>query len=455
MAINHIFRIGTPIVSPDIVSVGAQQANGDINVVYTLDAPAAVTVEVVVFYDTGTLSDDITAADFNGGGAADYVDQGTIELPTSNGNIELTITGTWNPTTADVIIGTVPVGGSTADIELSPAFTLDTTAPTVSSLSPADNAPDVAVDAPLVMTFSKSMKRQGDVTAIDASDDSTIYSYDLSTDGTWSTVSETDDRWTGPTPTWDNEVDVEVHWEGLEDTKGNALADNTGDAAWNFGVAAAASGITLIESQQGIVLRPSLTTVTFVETLQENDIVAVYRLGARYSTMAAISGYTNIVEGATWGSTGVCIRADYKRMGSTPDTSVVIPFREVSGNGQVHFVRVYRGIDPTTALDVAALVNTSSPSTASISPPSITTATDNARVVVLAGQMSGSGTVAITDYPAGYGDTAYESHDTTWDMSAGIAEKVISPEGLEDMGTFEFAASNRCNFATLAWRPAT
>jgi hypothetical protein len=121
---------------------------------------------------------------------------------------------------------------------------IDTTAPTVSTLSPTDNATDVAVDASLVMTFSEGMARQGTVTLKNVGG-ATIETFDLSTDGTWSTVSETDDRITlVPASDFTGSATLAVQWSGLEDSKGNALADNATDTTWNFSVVAAASGLT-------------------------------------------------------------------------------------------------------------------------------------------------------------------------------------------------------------------
>jgi hypothetical protein len=121
---------------------------------------------------------------------------------------------------------------------------IDTTAPTVSTRSPADNATDVAVDASLVMTFSEGMARQGTVVLKNVGG-ATIETFDLSTDGTWSTVSETDDRVTlVPASDFTGGATLAVQWSGLEDSKGNALADNATDTTWNFSVVAVASGLT-------------------------------------------------------------------------------------------------------------------------------------------------------------------------------------------------------------------
>ena len=216
-----------------ITSVSSQGTDGDVPINYTIDIDDS-TVEAVVFVSTEA---DPVASDFNGGSAAAYVDQGTVALTTSGSPINMTVTGTFDGL---VKLALLPTGGGDSDVVVSSAFTIDTTAPTVSTLSPADGATNVAIADNLVMTFSEGMKRQGTVTLKNVGG-ATIETFDLSTDGTWSTVSETDDRITlNPASDFINSASLAVQWSGLEDTKGNALDDNATDTTWNFDVVAAA-----------------------------------------------------------------------------------------------------------------------------------------------------------------------------------------------------------------------
>jgi hypothetical protein len=210
-----------------IVSVSTQESDGDVPVSYTIDKNDA-TVECVVF---PAASGNPTAAQFNGGGAPTYVDQGTVSLTTSGSPINLTITGTF---AGSVKLALLPTNGGDGDVVVSSAFTLDTTAPTISTLSPADGATAVSGTANLVMTFSEAMKTQGTVD-LRVVGGALIESFDLATEGTWSSG---DTVWTGnPASDFTAGASLCVRWSGLEDTKGNALANNTGDTLWNFGVA--------------------------------------------------------------------------------------------------------------------------------------------------------------------------------------------------------------------------
>lgn len=224
-----------------IVSIGAQESDGDVPFVYTIEDNDP-TVEAVLF---DASEDDPVASDFNGGGAPTYVDQGTVSLTLGGDPINLNITGTWN---GSVKLALLPTGGGDADVVVSEAFTLDTTAPTISTLSPTDNATDVATNANLVMTFSEAMKQQGTVELRNVGG-SLIQSFNLASQGVWSSGNTV---WTGnPSSDFTAEANLCVRWSGLEDTKGNALADNTGDTAWNFTVAAASATpltATLVDS---------------------------------------------------------------------------------------------------------------------------------------------------------------------------------------------------------------
>lgn len=101
----------------------------------------------------------------------------------------------------------------------------------IQTLSPADGALQVPIDANLVMTFTGAMKQQGTVELRNVGG-ALIESFDLASDGVWSSG---DTVWTGnPAADFAFGTELCVRWSGLEDFKGNLLADNTGDTAWNF-----------------------------------------------------------------------------------------------------------------------------------------------------------------------------------------------------------------------------
>jgi hypothetical protein len=284
-----------------IVSVSTQESDGDVPVSYTIDKNDA-TVECVVF---PAASPNPTAAQFNGGGAPTYVDQGTVSLTTSGGPINLTITGTF---AGSVKLALLPTGGGDGDVVVSSAFTLDTTAPTV-SLSPADGATGVVTTSNIVMTFSEAMKTQGTVD-LRVVGGALIESFDLATEGTWSSG---DTVWTGnPASDFTAGASLCVRWSGLEDTKGNALADNTGDTLWNFGVAnsypsvaATSAGYTGFATSLNITAPATSATDTILLVVSRVSALTSETVPSNFTSVGALAsagiGWLSVYK---WDGTG-------------------------------------------------------------------------------------------------------------------------------------------------------
>jgi hypothetical protein len=110
----------------------------------------------------------------------------------------------------------------------------DDTAPSISTLSPADNAVDVAVDGSLVITFSEVVDTEtGTISIRKASDDSTVEEFDVTTD---ITGSGTDEITINPTTDLPYETELYVHIDAtaFDDTAGNSFAGITDATTWNF-----------------------------------------------------------------------------------------------------------------------------------------------------------------------------------------------------------------------------
>jgi hypothetical protein len=123
------------IATITILSVGAQGSNGDVAVSYNIDMDDA-TVKGVIF---PAASANPTAAQMDGGGA--YISQGTVGLTTTGSPINLDITGTFN---GSVKLALLPTGGGDSHVVVSEAFTLDTTAPVLTSATGAQTGTTTA-----------------------------------------------------------------------------------------------------------------------------------------------------------------------------------------------------------------------------------------------------------------------------------------------------------------------
>ena len=95
-------------------------------------------------------------------------------------------------------------------------------------------------------------------------------------------------------------------------------------------------------------------TLTFNVTPQEGDYVFVFGGHTEWPTVfgPTTAGYTPIE--SVIGGSQIEFGAWYKKMGSSPDTSVQCRGTSVTQHGCAYGAYVLRGVDPTTPLDVAA-----------------------------------------------------------------------------------------------------
>lgn len=129
----------------------------------------------------------------------------------------------------------------------------------------------------------------------------------------------------------------------------------------------------------------SLTSLTggIASAPSAGDIViVVYSVGSTSDLSIGVttSGYTEIVElyrDAPTVDTNLSV--SWKRMGSTPDTSVSVTVPASAADGSSVCVQVYRGVDATTPFDVTATTQTD-PGT-SPNPPEITPVTSGALIL--------------------------------------------------------------------------
>lgn len=98
-------------------------------------------------------------------------------------------------------------------------------------------------------------------------------------------------------------------------------------------------------------------------SLQDEDVVVVFDSCASNANSRNVgvstSGYTNVAAKISANDTYDCNSiVAWKRMGPTPDTSVAVVATGNSTDARRTVVRAYRGVDPTTFLDVAEVTTT-------------------------------------------------------------------------------------------------
>jgi hypothetical protein len=181
-------------------------------------------------------------------------------------------------------------------------------------------------------------------------------------------------------------------------------------------------------------------------SLQQDDLVVAWDSLASNSTarVAGIttSGYTDPggVGKLTSNDTNDSASAiGYKFMGASPDASVVFGASGASGTPKRPVVRAYRGVDPTTPMDVAAIVDQANINGLLVDLPAITPVTAGALVVVF-----GAGARASGD------TTTYTSSD----LSDFTSDVQSAASFVDVVGRGHFAWTSGA-FDPAAWAGAT
>ncbi len=202
--------------------------------------------------------------------------------------------------------------------------------------------------------------------------------------------------------------------------------------------------------QVGNAANGSNVTLTFSTAPQEGDYVVVYGgTGGNAAPSAPGTGYSQIAlySGNTFNAAfGVWI----KKMSASPDSSVVC-----NGNGNVqsstaYGCYVFRGVDLTTPQDATA---TTAGMTTSTNPncPSITTATNNAWVLALAGSSVNDATPGtVSGYSNQYTTVGVDNINIS--IAGATFEKTTA--GAENPAAWSSWSSGDWYAVTVALRPA-
>ena len=198
------------------------------------------------------------------------------------------------------------------------------------------------------------------------------------------------------------------------------------------------SGITFIGSAQS-----TTGTLTLPSGLQQNDLVIVATFRDD-NTTALPTGYT---DGQAGTSNSVNYRWARKFMPATPDTTIT----GLSSTAAIHIAMVFRRVNTTTPLD-ATSPTIATNTTGMPDPPSITTVTNNAMVVVI-GYLDDDIITATAPTNFTLARTAnYGSAGSGGTVMA--AYRIKTPAGAENAGVFGGGGTDSWVAATIALRPA-
>lgn len=174
---------------------------------------------------------------------------------------------------------------------------------------------------------------------------------------------------------------------------------------------------------------------------------------ARSSVVAvtAPATYQNLTAQRTTATTyDTNIQVSYKFMPSTPDSVVTIPAQGNIADGQAYVVQVFRGVDPTTPLDVTPTYATGSD--ANPKPAAITPVTAGTWIVVTGGGASAIGIKYTASYLTNF--LAAVGVDTN-DARVGAGYYTAWTSGEYDPAAFGSGLSDSWGATTIALRPAS
>lgn len=273
--------------------------------------------------------------------------------------------------------------------------------------------------------------------------------------------------WTSLAGTTTGNYDVAGFTDGVatnvliraKNAKGNGPDSDTKSVT----TSAAGSGIALVgvttHNTGGIVNKTiSLTSLTGgLDTQPSADdvVVVTFAGGSNTDRTLAATGYTQIAQQRPNDVYDVNHYCGYKVMGGTPDTSVDLTAASASSaHGGVVIVEVWRGVNTTTPMDVAAIPDTGTNS-ALANPPSITPVTAGARVCVSAAAAHVAGAFNLSS--SDLGTITVINADATIDVSA-LRGSVVWSSGAFDPAALTFGAAdstdNSWAAVTFALRPA-
>jgi hypothetical protein len=220
-----------------------------------------------------------------------------------------------------------------------------------------------------------------------------------------------------------------------------------GGKVQGFGGTTSAVSITLTNLTGGSDTAPSA-----------GDFVVVYYGTGSNTTARAItvnSDYTNLTKIAESDTYDANLVVGYKRMGSTPDTSVEVSATLNLADAGAVVVHVFRGVDETTPLDVTSVTATGTNSVL-CNPGAITPSTAGAWIVA-----GGSGAhIAGTDTYSSSDLTSFRTvgANDTFDVTVGAGLKTDWTSGPFDPAAFTWSDTSASTYSwaayTLALRPS-
>jgi hypothetical protein len=220
--------------------------------------------------------------------------------------------------------------------------------------------------------------------------------------------------------------------------------------------------ISFVGSAEGSAISGGDVTLT-LPAMQQGDLVIVaYSIGDNdnldFNMAMLTADYTEVADLFSNAVLDANLGVFWKVMGATPDTTAQVDGQGGADASVAAVAMVFRGVDTTTPMDVAATTD-SGIDTMHANPPSINHNNPSGVWTVIAGASAHTGGSAQTyTFPTGYTTNAVDdSEDDTTDTSVGLGYRT-NPSDPEDPGVMTLSGTDGAGLAwcavTMALRPA-
>ncbi len=275
---------------PTITNISSDKANGTYTIGEVIDIDVTFS-EVVTSTGNVTVTLETGAVDRTCTFAVSSSTTGTCNYTVQSGD-------TTSDLTVNTISGTIADAASNAMTDFAPATNLaankalviDTTAPTITTLSPADNATGVSTTANLVLTFDETVTAVAakNLTIKKTSDDSTVETISITgvlVSGSGSTTITID-----PTTTLANSTSyyVIIDSGAFIDTAINSYAGISSTTEWNFTTSGGGGG------GGGDNTSPTITNITSDKANGTYTIGEVIDIDVTFSEVVTSTGNVTV-----------------------------------------------------------------------------------------------------------------------------------------------------------------
>ncbi len=240
---GYIYTFTPDTTAPTITNVSSDKTNGTytvgevIDIDVTFSEAVTSTGNVTVTLETGATDRTCTFTVSNGTtGTCNY----TVQSGDTSADLTVSsISGTIADQSSNAMVSFTPA----TNLAANKALVIETTAPTIQTLTPLDNAIDIAVDSNLTIVFSENVDvESGNISIYKTSDDTLVEAIDVT--GGLVTGTGTDTITINPTANLSGGTSyyVQIATTAFDDTASNSFAGITNTTSWSFTTVQTSSG---------------------------------------------------------------------------------------------------------------------------------------------------------------------------------------------------------------------